>query len=216
MQLVSIGNMQAVRMSKVNRKIELGAATRAALVSAARRLFVDGYDAVGTPAIAAAAGVTRGALYHHFADKRALFAAVVDQVAADLVDRINAAAIGYAENKVEGVIAGCHAFLAACHDIETRQVFLVDAPAVLGWSAWRAIDARHGLGSLKNGLAACATEGLVSEDDIDAVAYLISGALNEAVFVVAEEPSNKRFRKRLDSCVERMVRGLLAKSQDGK
>ena len=203
-------------MSIVNRKIDRGATTRAVLISAARRLFADGYDAVGTPAIAAAAGVTRGALYHHFADKRALFAAVVDQVAADLVDRINVAAIGYAEDKIEAVIAGCRAFLAVYHDVETRQIFLVDAPAVLGWSAWRAIDARHGLGSLKDGLAACAAAGLMSEDDIDAVAYVISGALNEAVFVLAEEPSDKRLRKRLDSCIERMVRGLLTLSKDGK
>lgn len=203
-------------MSKPNRKAELGAATRAALIRAARALFAEGYEAVGTPAIVAAAGVTRGALYHHFADKRALFAAVVDQVAADLVDRIDAAALKRGEDRIDAVIAGCRAFLAVCQDVETRQIFLLDAPAVLGWSVWREIDARHGLGSLKQGLAACAAAGLIAEEEIDAVAYLISGALNEAVFALAEEPSNARLRRRLDSSVEKMVRGLLTGSRDGK
>ncbi len=197
-------------MSKTNRKVQLGAATRAALIRTARRMFADGYDAVGTPAIAEAANVTRGALYHHFTDKRALFAAVVDQVAADLVDRIDTAATGHAGDPAEGVLAGCRTFIAACQDVETRQILLVDAPAVLGWSAWREIDARHGLGSLKEGLAACATAGLIAAEDVDAVAHLISGALNEVVFVVAEEPSNTRLKEHLDACVENLVRGLLS------
>lgn len=195
-------------MSTTNLKIEAGAATRTELIRTARRLFVAGYEEVGTSAIAEAAKVTRGALYHHFSDKRALFAAVVDQVAADLVERINAAAISHVESPVESVIAGCRAFIAACHDVETRQIYLVDAPAVLGWSAWRDIDTHYGLGSLKDGLGKCAADGYIAQEDVDSVAHLISGALNEAVFVVAAEPTNILLRKRLDASVDRMVRGF--------
>lgn len=196
-------------MSSGNRKIAHGAATRATLVETARRLFAEGYDAVSTPAIAGAAQVTRGALYHHFTDKRALFAAVVDQVAADVVSRIDAAAMDHAGRPLEAVIAGCRAFVAACRDDETRQILLTDAPAVLGWSAWREIDARHGLGSLKEGLAACAAAGVIAPDDVDVAAYLISGALNEAVFALAEGPPDPGFGAKLDTAIETLVRGLL-------
>lgn len=197
-------------MSTGNRKAELGAATRATLIDTARTLFANGYEAVSTPAIAAAAGVTRGALYHHFTDKRALFEAVVERVAADLVNRIHAAATKQEADPLAAVIAGCRAFVAACQDIETRQIFLIDAPTVLGWSTWRAIDARHGLGSLKEGLAACAATGLLSPDDIDAVAHLISGALNEAVFLLADRPSDPQLAANLDAATVRMIRGLLS------
>ena len=145
-------------MSIEDQRIAHGRKTRTALIQAARRLFVQGYDKVGTPEIVRAAKVTRGALYHHFKDKRALFEAVVDDVARDLVGSINSAAETEADQPLEAILAGCRAFLASAQDKEVRQIFLVDAPAVLGWGTWRAIDARHGLGSLKEGLQACAEQ----------------------------------------------------------
>ncbi len=178
------------------------------LVGRARRLFALGFGKVSTPAIAAAANVTRGALYHHFADKRALFSAVVAEVAAEIAEFIDAAALPYADDPIEAVVVGSRAFVTACDDPETRQIFLLDAPAVLGWNAWRAIDAVHGLGSLKGGLDACARAGRLAEDDIDGVAHLVSGALNEAVFVLASEPRNELLRARLDTQIERLVRGV--------
>lgn len=196
-------------MSKPNRKIELGIATKAALIKTARDLFAAGYDSVGTPAIADAAGVTRGALYHHFPDKRALFAAVVEEIAKDLVDRIEAASSAYENDPVAAVLAGCKEFISACQDDETRQVFLVDAPAVLGWSTWREIDARHGLGSLKTGLRSCAAAGYISMDEVETAAYLISGALNEATFALAHASENTLHRDKLDQGIERLVRSLL-------
>ena len=194
-----------------NQKDVQGAATRARLIATARRLFAGGFEKVSTPAIAGAANVTRGALYHHFKDKRALFAAVVDQVAADLVQRIDLAADDRIDDPVEAVIAGCRAFVEACNDAETRQIFLIDAPVVLGWAVWRAIDAQHGLGSLKEGLGACASRGRLPADDIDSIAHLISGALNEAVLVIATDPTDVAIRNRLDQSIERMVRGFDSK-----
>lgn len=196
-------------MSKSNRKIELGAETRAELIKTARRLFADGYDAVGTPAIAKAAGVTRGALYHHFPDKRALFSAVVEQIARDMVDHIEEAADVPDDDPVSAVLAGCRAFVSACQSAETRQILLLDAPAVLGWLAWRDIDARNGFGSLKEGLLVCAEAGHIAEVDIDTAAFLISGALNEAVFAMAYAKEDNLSDKHFGVCIERMVRGLL-------
>ena len=197
-------------MSKSNRKVELGIATRETLIKTARNLFANGYDSVGTPAIAEAAGVTRGALYHHFSDKRSLFSAVVDQVAEDIVVCIEDVSAAHDKDPVHAVLGGCRAFVSACQDADTRQIFLVDAPAVLGWPAWREIDARYGLGSLKNGLRACAAAGYIVEDEVDTVAFLISGALNEAVFAIAHAPEGTFSDGHFDRCIERMVRGLLS------
>ena len=193
---------------KTNRKIELGEATRLELIAAARDLFASGYEAASTPAIALQAGVTRGALYHHFKDKRDLFKAVVEQIAQDIVAQINAAATS-TQAPTDSIVAGCKTFISACDNAATRQIFFLDAPAVLGWKTWREIDARYGLGSLKEGLAVCAASGLLDESQIHSVAHLISGALNEAVFVLAEQPNQSDVRNRIDRSIERMVRGFL-------
>lgn len=193
---------------KTNKKAELGEATRLELIAAARDLFASGYEAASTPAIALKAGVTRGALYHHFKDKRDLFKAVVEQIAEDIVVQINAAATG-SQAPTDSIVAGCRAFISACDNAAMRQIFFLDAPAVLGWKTWREIDARYGLGSLKEGLAVCATAGLLEEDQIHSVAHLISGALNEAVFMLAEQPNQSGVRDRIDRSIERMVRGFL-------
>ena len=195
-------------MSKPNRKVELGLVTKAGLVKTARGLFAAGYESVGTPAIAHAAGVTRGALYHHFPDKRALFGAVVEQIAEELVDRIETASL-LQDDPIAAVLAGCKEFVSACQDDETRQIFLVDAPAVLGWRTWREIDAKHGLGSLKNGLQACAASGCIASDEVEAAAFLISGALNEAAFALAHASENTLHKEKLDQGIERLVCGLL-------
>lgn len=199
-------------MSKVNLRIAAGERTRGALLAAARRLFRDGYEAVGTQDVVAAAAVTRGALYHHFADKRALFAAVVDEVAAGLVSTIERAADAAAADPASAVVAGCRAFLDGAHDLEVRRIFLLDAPAVLGWSEWRRIDGRHGFGSLRRGLAACADAGLLPRDDVDAAAHLISGALNEAAFVLASTSGDDGTAAAVDRRMEMMVRALVRPS----
>ena len=193
---------------RTNRRIELGEATRHQLIAAARDLFASGYEATSTPAIALEAGVTRGALYHHFKDKRDLFKAVVEQVAEDIVVQINEAATN-SQAPADSIVAGCRAFVSACDNAGVRQIFFLDAPAVLGWKTWRAIDARYGLGSLKVGLAQCAAAGLLDENQVHSVAHLISGALNEAVFMLADEPNQPDARHRIVRSIERMVQGFL-------
>jgi AcrR family transcriptional regulator len=197
-------------MSTGNRRVDQGEQTRAALVRAARKLFRRGYDAVSTPEIADAAGVTRGALYHHFADKRALFAAVVEAVAADHVAAIQELATAEA-TPIDGLLAGCRAFLANAQNAEIQRIYLLDAPAALGWDAWREIDSRHGLGSVRDGLHACAEAGLMDAGDVDAVAHLILGALNEAALVLAKAGPKAAIVKSLDQRIESMVRALVTR-----
>jgi AcrR family transcriptional regulator len=142
-------------------------ATREALIKAALQLFTErGYAEVGTEEIVARAKVTRGALYHHFEDKRDLFRAVFERVEADVMERIGAK-MGGADNPWDLMITGMRSFLDACEEPAVKQISLTDAPAVLGWKEWREIDNRHGLG-----LTRVALEGAVAEE---ALLQLVEG-----------------------------------------
>src|SRR5213078_2745554 len=128
------------------RKAARSEATRAQLIDVATRLFAErGYASVGTQEIVRRAGVTRGALYHHFTDKRDLFLAVFERLDGELVTGI-AARVGGVTDPWEAMLAGMRAFLDACADPTVIRISLVDAPAVLGWREWRDISASHGLG----------------------------------------------------------------------
>src|SRR6187401_3200790 len=125
---------------------ERSEATRAALMAAARPLFAErGFAAVGTEEIVRAAGVTRGALYHQFADKRELFAAVFEDTEAELIAEA-AQRVAATDDPLEALRGGFQSWLEACSRPAVQRIVLVDAPAVLGWEEWRAIGERHGLG----------------------------------------------------------------------
>src|ERR1700709_1483523 len=114
-------------------------APRASLIAAARRLFTErGYDAVGTEEIVRAAGVTRGALYHHFGGKSGLLDAAYEQLEAESTERVARIVLGSdLHSPLEAMAAGIEAFLDECAEPELRQIALHDAPAVLGWDGGR-------------------------------------------------------------------------------
>src|SRR5262245_12868190 len=139
-------------MNVKNRKAEQSELTRGALVDAARGLFSErGYAAVSTEEIVQAAGVTRGALYHHFKDKQDLFTAVVEQVEQEVLGRVGAAAITETDPWEQQRVA-VGAFLDMCLDPAVQRIILTDAPSVLGLAAWREIEARYGLALVRAGL----------------------------------------------------------------
>ena len=190
---------------------EQAARTRLELARAGRRLFARrGFAGVSAEEVVAAAGVTRGALYHHFDGKEGLFAAVVEDAMIDLKGRLAAAAAG-ARSPGEALERGVRAFLAACVEPATRQILLVDGPAVLGWHAWRELDLRHGLGLLRSGLAAAARDG--ARLDIDAAAHLLAGAMIDAAMVVGGAPGDDRLRRRVETTLLRLVRGLFVEGE---
>src|SRR5260370_7590812 len=124
-------------------------ATRQALVRAARSLFgARGYADVGTEEMVRTAGVTRGALYHQFRDKAGLFAAVAEEVEAEITGRIAAGAAGESSEPTDVLRAGARLFLEACAEPEVERIILLDAPAVLGWEAWRDLYPPPRLGPL--------------------------------------------------------------------
>ena len=167
-------------------KAERASATRARLTAAARELFArDGYGATGTEAILAAAGVTRGALYHHFADKQALFAAVCEDLHGEMEGAIETHADAQG-GAFEGVVAGCLAFLDFLARPDVRRVLILDAPSVLGWEAWNEMDRRHGFGLLVQGVGEAVAEGSL-EGDPEILATMINGALNYGVVWAAQD-----------------------------
>lgn len=125
-------------------------ATRGALIDAARRLFVDkGYHHTGTEEVVAQANVgTRGALYHHFADKEALFEAVFVAVEESLVIEAAKNLADPAEGAFNQLRQGLIGFLDASLTPEVQRILLIDGPAVLGWSRWRELESRYGLGGI--------------------------------------------------------------------
>lgn len=160
---------------------ERHAETRAALMSAARTLFVEkGYAETGTPEIVRAAGLTRGALYYHFADKRDLFRAVLEAEEAVLTARIDDRAQPHADDPVAALMAGAMAFLTASADPATHRIIFTDGPSALGWEAWREIDDRYSAASLRDGLDAAMKAGALKRLPLDEITSLLSAAFNEA------------------------------------
>lgn len=176
-------------------------ATRAALVAAARELFVTrGYAETGTPELVAAAGVTRGALYHHFADKRALFRAVVEAEAAAVAAEIESAARPGLP-PMKALAKGGAAFLEAMRVPGRTQLLLIDAAAVLGREELDAIDARHGGRTLREGLAAAIQAGALPKLPLAATAQLLGAAYDRAALAIAAGADAGEWRRLIDSVV---------------
>jgi AcrR family transcriptional regulator len=183
-------------------------ATIAALIGAARKLFAErGYAAVGTEEIVQAAGVTRGALYHHFRDKEELFQAVLVQVSAETTTRI-AREASAVDDPWEELVTGIDAFLDACTTPEMQRIVLIDGPAVLGWDLWRAIDAEHGLGLLEQAVQNAIDAGRLAPQSARAVAHVLLGALDEAAMVVARAPDPIAARAEMGKTVRHLLDGL--------
>lgn len=169
-------------------------ATRADLIAAARKLFIEKpYAETGTPEIVAAAGVTRGALYHHFADKQALFAAVVEQEAAAVAEEIERASPPSLFAR-DALIAGSDAYLSAMRVPGRTRLLLLDGPAVLGRAGMDEIDNRHGNRSLCEGLVAAMREQSMAKLPVDALTALLAAAFDRAALAAEAGASAEDYR----------------------
>ena len=190
------------------RQAERTAATRRALLDAARDLFAArGYARTAREHIVGAAGVTRGALHHHFRNKEGLFRAVFEEMEETLAGRILAAAAD-AHDEAEGLRRGCAAFLDAATDPAIQQVILIDAPAVLGWQQWRALDEVYGLGLVRDGLQMAMDAGEIRRQPVTPLAHLVLGGLNEAALYIAGADDPARARLEMGGVVDRMLDAL--------
>lgn len=199
-----------VKGPKRRTQAERTAATRAQLLAAARELFAaKGFNEVSTQQIVTAAGVTRGALYHQFADKADLFTAVYEQMEEQLVADV---AASIAAESPDGPMAAMHAgarfFLDRCSAPEVAQIILMDAPTVLGWQRWREVGIRYGLGVIEAMLAEAVAAGQIPDQPLRPTAHVLLSALDEAALYVSRAVDPAAARAEMYRVCERMIAGL--------
>jgi AcrR family transcriptional regulator len=191
-----------------DRKAGRGEATRAALVQAARELFSErGYAAVGTNEVVRRAGVTRGAMYHHFPDKRELFRAAYEETERELVEGL-AAHVATIEDPWEALVTGMRAFFNIASDPKLMRMGLIDAPSVLGWEAWREVGNRYGLGVTSAALQRAMDAGVLRPGDVDRLAHLLLAALGEAAMMLANAEDPGAEREQVKGALMAMLEGL--------
>jgi AcrR family transcriptional regulator len=186
---------------------EMTAGTTAKLVAAARAAFrTEGYAAASMDALCAEAGVTRGALYHHFGGKEGLLEAVVRQIDAEIGARLDAEEERH-EDPWEGFRACCHLWLEQALDPEIQRIYLRDAQAVIG-PRLREMDETSAIAPIRDALAALMASGRVATTDAEALARLINGALVEAAMWVAASPRPGEALARAHAATDTLLRGL--------
>jgi AcrR family transcriptional regulator len=200
--------MDATRRTQAERAAE----TREALIAAARPLFAaQGFAEAALEAIVRAAGVTRGALYHHFADKTELFAAVFEQVEGEVAARMGEAIAASNEtDPVEVMRLGAGFWLDACSDPEVQRIVLVDAPVVLGWTRWTEIGNRYNIGLVRALLTNAVETGRIPAQPIEATALTMLGAMREATLYVARAEHHDQARQEAGAVMNRLIQALSA------
>jgi len=190
------------------RRSEQAGATRTALVAAARALFTErGYAATSTTEIVTRAGVTRGALYHHFAAKDDLFRAVFEELEDEVTKHVAREALAGAD-PFEQLRVGSRAYLDVCLDPAVQRVVLVEGPSVLGWETWQEIESRYGYGLVVAGVEAAMAAGLIETQPVAPLAHVLFGALTEAGMVVARAGDARAARTEMDEAMDRLLDGL--------
>lgn len=186
-------------------KAEQRERTREEILRIATRRFAEsGYAGVALEDLVAEAGLTRGALYHHFGSKHGLFAAVVERAQFAVAEAVERAAAADAA-PLEAFLAGCRAFLEASLGPGVRRILLVDGPAVLGWGDWRDGDLESSARLLDAGVAELADAGVIAPRSLETVTTMISGALNEVAIANASARDPQRG---IDEAVETLARLL--------
>jgi AcrR family transcriptional regulator len=191
------------------KRVAQGRATRGQLIEVATGLFADrGYEGTSIEAVLAAAGVSRGALYHHFAGKEALFRAVLEAVS----DRVTAEvteAIRDCTDPVDAMRTGAMAWIDLAGDPVIQRVMLVDAPSVLGWEQWRAMDEGRTVGAMRAMLQAVSDSGRLPQELVAPFSHMILAALDEAAMVVARAPDSRAALAESSQAVDELLNRLL-------
>jgi AcrR family transcriptional regulator len=194
---------------RTNQNLARGAATREHLIEVATTLFAErGYEDTSIETVLQEASVSRGSLYHHFKNKEALFEAVLEAIENDIGLRVMEAAAGATDPK-EMLRLGSLAWVQLAGDPVVQRVLLVDAPAVLGWERWRALEERHALGLIKVALAAIADQGELEPELVDAFSHVVLAAINEIALLIARSDQPVREAEQGAAAIEEMLSRLL-------
>jgi AcrR family transcriptional regulator len=192
-----------------NKNVERGQATREQIIAVATRLFADrGYEGTSIEAVLQEAGVSRGSLYHHFAGKDVLFEAVLAAVEESAGTQVVAATEG-ATDIVAALQAAAIAWVRLAGDPVVKRILLIDAPAVLGWERWRAMDEANTLGSMKTALQEVADAGRLPPDLVDMFAHVLMASLNELALLVARADDPDAVMDEASHAVQALLHRLL-------
>src|SRR5579859_5413590 len=193
-----------------NRNVTRGEATRGQLVTIATRMFAErGYEDTSIEAVLREAGVSRGSLYHHFASKEALFEAVAEEVETSVGEQTLAAAAG-ADGPVAALRAGSVAWIRLAGDPVVRRILLIDAPSVLGWERWRAMEEHHALGGIRAILHVIAEQGKLRPELADTLAHVLLASVNEVALLVARAQDKEAAMKEGAEAIDELLRRLFA------
>jgi len=181
----------APQQAPPGKRVAQGRATRGQLIEVATGLFADhGYAGTSIEAVLAAAGVSRGAIYHHFAGKEALFTAVLETVSERVAAEVTEA-VRDCTDPVDALRTGALAWIDLAGDPVIQRVMLVDAPSVLGWEQWRAMDEGRTVAAMRGMLQAVSDSGRLPQELVEPFAHMILAALDEAAMVVARAPDSR-------------------------
>jgi AcrR family transcriptional regulator len=188
---------------------ERSEATRRRIVQVARELVAEeGYARLSTTEVMRRAGVSRGGLYHHFAGKADLLAAVLEALELDVVEQL-AVVVADAPDQFAALDTGIQWYLDEClRSTELQRVGLVEGRKALGWEAWREVIAPHGLSMLSAALAAAIDEGKMQRVDPDTLAHLILAALHEATALILSAADRAAERQRAGQAMAKLLDGL--------
>jgi AcrR family transcriptional regulator len=179
------------------------------LISIARRLFAErGYEDTSIEAVLREAGVSRGSLYHHFPGKEALFEAVAEDVETSVGEQTLAAALGAGGGPVAALRAGSLAWIRLAGDPVVQRILLIDAPSVLGWERWRAMEEDHALGGIRAVLQAIAEEGKVRPELVGTLANVLLASVNEVALIVARAQDQEAAMKTGADTIDELLRRL--------
>lgn len=178
------------------------------LIEVARVYFTEhGYANSALEDIAKESGLTRGALYHHFKNKKGLFHVVLESVQKEVAERIETEA-AESEDVWEQLLLGCIAFVAAAVEPRSKRIMLVDGPAVLGWETWRSMDEHHSMRLLRGQLHIMEAQGCLKQGSIEAMTHCLSGALNESALWIAQMPDYEQALAETTIIISNMLNGF--------
>jgi AcrR family transcriptional regulator len=197
-------------MDRPNKNVARGEATRGQLIAVATRMFAErGYEDTSIEAVLREAGVSRGSLYHHFASKEALFEAVAEDMETSVGVQTLAAADGITE-PLAALRAGFLAWIRLAGDPVVRRILLVDAPSVLGWERWRAMEEDHALGLIRLALQAIAEQGKLRPELVGTFANVLLASVNEVALLVARSDDRDEAMKAGADAIDELLQRLFA------
>jgi AcrR family transcriptional regulator len=200
----------------MNKRVERGLATRQQIVNTAKALLAkSGYAATSIEDLLEHCNISRGALYHHFETKEALFEAVLELVEEEVAQTLAKASSGF-EDPLDALRAGCEAWFSLASEPVVRQIVLTDALPVVGWAKWREIDARHGFGRLKAALTLAAARGRMRADLVDTFAHILLAAMIELGFLIARATDRAAATRTARTALGLLLDGLLPPKSERK